>query len=78
MSGHQLARGISSGAWRSKIEEDLPPRPRPDKDKDKDPDEAPETPLNEPPPLPVQDPPPASQPEGPYVVTGCMSSRGIW
>ena len=36
--------------------------------RDKDPDEAPETPLDEPRPPQVQDPPPDADPKGPYVV----------
>ena len=36
--------------------------------KNEDPDEARETPADEPSPLPVQDPPPEGQPEPPYVV----------
>jgi hypothetical protein len=50
------------------VNDDVPSRPRPGKNKKEDPDEAPETPTNEPPPLPVQDPPAPSRPEGPYVV----------
>ena len=37
-------------------------------ERDRDPDEAPETPLDEPPPQPVRDPPGPHEPEGPYVV----------
>jgi hypothetical protein len=38
-----------------------------DRDDDRDPDEAPETPLDEPRPPRIQDPPPEPVPEGPYV-----------
>jgi len=40
-----------------------------EKDRDKDPDEAPETPLDEPRPPHVQDPPPQPDQKGPYVVS---------
>jgi hypothetical protein len=36
-------------------------------DREQDPDEAPETPLDEPRPPRIQDPPPQPGPEGPYV-----------
>jgi len=36
--------------------------------RDKDPDEAPETPLDEPRPPRIQDPPPQTDPKGPYTV----------
>lgn len=45
------------------------PRRKDDQDdQDDGPDEAPETPTNEPPPTPVKDPPPDGGPPTPYVV----------
>jgi hypothetical protein len=52
-----------------------PDADRPDERDEGDPDEAPETPLDEPRPPRVQDPPPEPDPKGPYVVRAQIGKR---